>query len=140
MLWIDLHPEYSDQTVTRCKDFLTAYPKADRAGDVRKALWAVALHSADERRSDEAVALGQWLLDVTPDSALRQQIDQKVAAWQAGPAAGPNQPSAPAADAAAAAKQAEVEEKLLEHKRAAGTPFEVLEAIRDKKRFDHRSG
>ena len=42
LLWIDLHPEQNDQKVTHCKDFLTAYPKADRAHDVRKTLWAVA--------------------------------------------------------------------------------------------------
>ena len=43
-------------------------------------------------KRDDAVGLGQWLLENTPDSPLRKEIDEKIAAWQAGPAA--NQPPA----------------------------------------------
>jgi hypothetical protein len=130
LLWIDLHPEQTDQKVTHCKDFLTAYPKADRALDVRKTLWEVALRWAAGKR-EEAIELGQWLLENTPDSPLRQEIDKKIAAWQAGPA-GAQPAAAPAVDPAVAAKQAELDTKLEEHKAKVEDTLGVMNATLDK--------
>ena len=129
LLWIDLHPEQNDQKVTHCKDFLTAYPKAYRAHDVREALWP-SRRNGRTGKCDDAVALGQWLLENTPDSPLRQEIDKKIAAWQA---VRPTQPAAAAAvDPAVAAKQAELDAKLEEHKAKVDSTREVMNATQDK--------
>jgi hypothetical protein len=129
LLWIDLHPEQSDQKIVHCKDFLDTFPKADRADDVRKALWAIALQWAEKGRRDEAVDLGKWLLNNTPESLLRKQIDEKVTAWQGGHAANP---APAAAESPEAAKQAELDAKLAEHKQTVTNLLALINAMQDK--------
>ena len=129
LLWIDLHPEKNDQKVARCKDFLTTYPRSDRADDVRKAILAVAQHWVDSSRRDEGIELALWLLDNTADSPLKQQIDKKIAAWKAGPNA---QPEPAPVETADSQKQAELDSKLLVRKRTVSDPLELIGALMDK--------
>ena len=129
LLWIELHPDPTEQKLRRCKDFLTAFPKAERANDVRKAILAVAVRWAEAGKRDEAIELGEWLLENTPDSPLRQQIEEKIAAWRAGPS-GTQTPAA--AEPADGGKQAELDAKLQERKKTVNTPLEVIEAVQDK--------